>query len=127
MSYHTSNIVQEKTFKFSLMIIGYTEHLRRIGQREMASQLFRSGTGIGANICEAQNAESHADFVHKFKIAAKESEETQYWLRLCLASEHYPNPDEGLYSEIQQICRIINRIIGSSKKRIQLKNNQNSN
>ena len=121
MSYPSSNIVQDKTFNFSLMIIEYTEKLRKRGHREMASQLFKSGTGIGANVCEAQNAESQADFVHKFKIAAKEAEETQYWIRLCQASGYYPKPAEILPSEIRQICRLINRIIGSSKKRIQLK------
>jgi four helix bundle protein len=89
----------------------------------MASQLFKSGTGIGANVSEAQNAESNADFIHKFKIAAKEAEETQYWIRLCLASEYYPNPEETLLSEIGQICRLVNRIIGSTKRRAQQNKN----
>ena len=48
----------------------------------LSNQLFRSGTSIGANSFEAQNAESKADFIHKIKIAAKEADETQYWLIL---------------------------------------------
>ena len=78
----------------------------------MASQIFRSGTSIGANIREAQNAESKADFIHKFKIAAKEADEVKYWLSLCKESEFYPNPSE----ELQSINLILSKIISSSKK-----------
>ncbi len=70
------NIIVEKTFDFSLQIILFTEVLRKESKFELASQLFRSGTSIGANVKEAQNAESKADFIHKFKIAAKEADET---------------------------------------------------
>ena len=48
----------------------------------LAKQLIRSGTSVGANIKEAQNAQSGRDFVHKLKIAAKELDETEYWLFL---------------------------------------------
>ena len=82
----------------------------------MASQIFRSGTSIGANIREAQNAESKADFIHKFKIAAKEADEVKYWLSLCKESEFYPNPSEELHKEIQSINLILSKIISSSKK-----------
>jgi four helix bundle protein len=82
----------------------------------MASQIFRSGTSIGANIREAQNAESKADFIHKFKIAAKEADEIEYWLNLCKESEFYPNPNEELFKEIQSINLILSKIISSSKK-----------
>ena len=82
----------------------------------MASQIFRCGTSIGANIREAQNAESKADFIHKFKIAAKEADEIQYWLCLCKESEFYPNPNEELFKEIQSINLILSKIISSSKK-----------
>ena len=82
----------------------------------MASQIFRSGTSIGANIKEAQNAESKADFIHKFKIAAKEADELLYWLQLCEKSEFYPNPEEVLISELNSISLIVSKIISSSKK-----------
>ena len=59
----------------------------------MANQLFRSGTSIGANVKEAQNAESKADFIHKMKISIKEVEETEYWLLLCKHSKEYPDTD----------------------------------
>ncbi len=70
------NIIVQKTFEFSLDLISFTEELRNERKYEMASQLFKSGTSIGANVREAQNSESMADFVHKFKIAAKEGDET---------------------------------------------------
>jgi len=49
----------------------------------VARQLLKAGTSIGANVREVQNAESKTDFIHKMKIAAKETDETEYWLELC--------------------------------------------
>ena len=111
------NLIVKKTFDFALDTIDYTENLRTLHKYEMASQLFRSGTSIGANVWEAQNAESNADFIHKFKIAAKEADETNYWLRLCKASPHYPDPKPEYFSELQSITRITSKIISSSKKK----------
>lgn len=109
------NVIVKKTFDFSIEIIEYSEKLRELKKFEMASQLFRSGTSIGANSWEAQNAESRADFIHKFKIAAKEGDETNYWLELCKASKHYPDPQKSLFSELKSIILIISKIIGTSK------------
>ncbi|WP_424492866.1 four helix bundle protein [Salinimicrobium sp. GXAS 041] len=110
------NLIVNKTFEFALGIIDYTEALRSHHKYEMASQLFRSGTSIGANVREAQNAESNADFIHKFKIAAKESDETNYWLKLCKASPHISSPDHRIMTECISIIKIISKIISSSKK-----------
>ena len=81
----------------------------------MADQIFRAGTSIGANVHEAQNAESKADFIHKFKIAMKECEETNYWLNLCLSSKHLPDP-VGLLEKQESISKVLNKINGTSKK-----------
>ncbi len=110
------NLIVKMSFEFSLKIIAYAELIRQSNRFEMASQIFRSGTSIGANIREAQNAESKADFIHKFKIAAKEADEVQYWLTLCKESESYPNPSEQLFKEIQSINLILSKIIATSKK-----------
>ena len=75
----------------------------------------KSGTSIGANVWEAQNAESKNDFIHKFKIAAKEMDETEYWLLLCNHSKKYPK-DETLLEKLESISKVINKIIASSKK-----------
>ncbi|MCP9199360.1 four helix bundle protein [Gramella sp. GC03-9] len=110
------NIIVSKTFDFSLEIILFTEVLRNERKFELASQLFRSGTSIGANVKEAQNAESKADFIHKFKIAAKEADETIYWLELCSKSEVLPNPTTGLLDKANEIMKILSKIISSAKK-----------
>ncbi len=73
-----SNVVLEKSIQFSLLIIEFTELLESNRKFVIAKQLLKSGTSIGANIHETQNAESRADFIHKMKIAVKELEETKY-------------------------------------------------
>ncbi|MCL6217160.1 four helix bundle protein [Zunongwangia pacifica] len=110
------NIIVDKTFNFSLIIIEFSEELKADHKYEMSSQLFRSGTSIGANTWEAQNAESKKDFIHKLKIASKEADETFYWLKLCKASNHYPNPPDFLMKEIEVIIKILSKIVASSKK-----------
>jgi four helix bundle protein len=83
----------------------------------ISKQLLKSGTAIGANAMEAQNAESTADFIHKFKVAAKEAEETQYWLLLYSYSKNYPDCKE-LLSKIDEINSVLAKIISSTKKKL---------
>ena len=83
------NVIVEKSVNFSLSVIKYCEVLEQDRKWVIARQLLRSGTSIGANIFEAQNAESRVDFIHKLKIAAKEASETLYWLILCERSNFY--------------------------------------
>lgn len=116
----SGNIILDKSFKFSLMIMEYCEPLYVNKRFKMADQLFRSGTSIGANIREAQNAESRFDFVHKFKIAAKECDETSYWLELCEFSGLYPSTAE-LRKELGDISRILDKIISTTKKSLSTK------
>ena len=110
------NVIIKLTFQFALEIVKYCEDLQLTKKFVIANQLLKSGTSIGANIREAQNAESKADFIHKFKIAAKEIEETTYWLELCNYSENSPNTDE-LIEQINNISRIVNKIIITSKQK----------
>ena len=77
--------------------------------------MLRSGTSIGANVRESEHAQSKADFIHKFKISAKEIEETIYWLELCKFSNNYPNVDD-LIEQVNNISRIVNKIIITSKQ-----------
>jgi four helix bundle protein len=109
------NIILTKTIEFSLSVIEFCEELETKRKFIIANQLLRSGTSIGANIHEAQNAESKADFIHKVKIAAKEVEETKYWLVLCKKSNSYPFNEE-LEIQIKEIGLIIYKILSSSKK-----------
>ena len=105
----------ELTFQFSLKVILYTDLLNESRKYVFANQLLRSGTSIGANVREAQNAESRADFIHKLKVASKEANETEYWLQLCNHANGYPEPT-GLLEDITSINKVLNKIIGSSKR-----------
>ncbi len=71
MQTNKENIIVRLTFEFSLAIIKYTETLEAKRRYNIANQLFRSGTSIGANVREAQNAESKNDFIHKKKSQPK--------------------------------------------------------
>lgn len=83
----------------------------------IARQLLKSGTSIGANIREAQSVESLMDFVHKMKIAAKEADETEYWLQLCKNAPNYPDP-VGLIELNKEIVKLLTTIIAKSKSRL---------
>ena len=106
------NVILNLSFVFALEIIKFTEGLEQLKKYNMANQLFRSGTSIGANVREAQNAESKLDFIHKIKISAKEAEETEFWLLLCQNSANYPNC-ESLLEAVLVLKKII---IGNAKK-----------
>ena len=108
-------MIIEKSLLFSLSIIQFTEVLEHNRKFVIAKQLLRSGTSIGANIFEAQNAESRTDFIHKMKIAAKEGGKTMYWLLLCEQSSSYPF-EVKLKNDAAEIIRILSSIIASSKR-----------
>ena len=109
------NIIVTKTFDFALDIIEFSEDLYEAKRFPLANQIFKSGTSIGANVREAQNAESKADFIHKLKIAAKEADETEYWIMLCLKSKYLKSPSDKLISDLKEILLILSKIISSSK------------
>jgi four helix bundle protein len=109
------NVIVEKSFEFALKIVSYCERLEEKKKFVISRQLLGSGTSIGANIREAQNAESKADFIHKLKIAAKEADESEYWLLLCKYSNSYPF-DEQLLTDLNELIRILSKIISTSKR-----------
>lgn len=109
------NIILKKTIEFSVEIVKYVGLLERQKNYVIARQILRAGAAIGANVHEAQNPESRADFVHKFKIAAKEADETRYWLILCQHSSGFPDC-KHLLEKLTEIEKIITKIIFTSKK-----------
>lgn len=115
---NTGNVILDKSFSYALDIIRYTEELEEKKKFVIANLLKKSRTSIGANVHEAQNAESRADFIHKIKIAAKEAEETEYWLLLCKHSANYPF-QEDLTNKLQELKRLMNSIINSAKSNAQ--------
>jgi len=83
------NPLKEKSFQFALQIISlYKQLIDEQKEFVLSKQILRSGTSIGANIREAQNAENKADFIHKLSIAQKECDETIYWLELLHQSAY---------------------------------------
>jgi four helix bundle protein len=85
--------------------------------RILGNQLLRSGTSIGANVHEAQGAQSRADFIAKMSIAHKEARESAYWLRLIREAELMAaHRVKDLTEETQQIIRILSSILLTAKK-----------
>ena len=109
------NLIVNLSFQFALDIITFTESLQQLKKFNLANQLFRSGTSIGANVREAQGCESKSDFIHKMKIAYKEAEESSYWLELCNLSESYLKPPAKLLTDIVSILKVLGKIISTAK------------
>ena len=107
------NLIVELSFDFALEILRCAKELQKSRDYSLADQLLRSGISIGANVREAQNAESKADFIHKMKIAAKEAE-VEYYLQLILKSEYLEVTDLPV-EQIKSIIKVLSKIISSSK------------
>ena len=113
---NSSNPLVRESIKLALASIQYCTLLDNHRKYVVARQLLRCSTSVGANISEAQNAESKADFVHKLKIAAKELDETKYWLYLCQEAEDFPDPSD-VYAQVIPVSKLLTTIIASCKKR----------
>jgi four helix bundle protein len=109
------NIIVNKSIRFSVAALNYCQILFRQKQVVIANQLSRAAVAIGANISEAQQAESRIDFIHKIKLAAKEASEVQYWLEICWRPDEKEFRNE-LMNDIREINAILSRIIVTSKK-----------
>ncbi|NJO00858.1 MAG: four helix bundle protein [Bacteroidia bacterium] len=114
------NIIKDKSLRFAIRIVNLYKLLS--GERKefvMSKQLLRSGTSVGANIQEAQNGESKADFIHKLGIAQKETNETLYWLELLKETDYIAKEEfESMHSDATEILKIIRTIILNTKKNI---------
>ena len=111
------NIILHRTVDFSVAIKKYCEVLLSKKETAIANQLLRCGMAIGANVSEAQQAESRSDFIHKMKIDSKEASETLYWLSICEKMNNF-GFQHVLLNELKQIIAIISKIIISAKKNI---------
>jgi len=110
--------IDERTFKFSLLIVEVYKYLNLNKEYILSKQLLRSGTSIGANVEEAQAGQSKADFISKMSIASKEARESKYWIRLLIESNYLINfnKKEELLQEIDNIINIITKIIMTSRE-----------
>ncbi|NEO91479.1 MAG: four helix bundle protein [Moorea sp. SIO3G5] len=114
----TKKDIQERTLNFSVRIVNLCKFLRQNGGTgyDLSKQLIRCGTSIGANVEEAQNAESKRDFIHKMSISLKEARETNYWLKILIATEKKLEPRLlSLLNESNELISIIYAIIKNTK------------
>ena len=112
--------IEEKSFDFAVRIVNLKDYL--INERkefDLSRQILRSGTSIGANVSEAQQAQSQADFLSKINIALKEAAETKYWLKLLRATDKLTKKEtESILSECVEIEKILYSIVRTTKAKI---------
>ena len=112
--------IRERTFQFAVRVI---QAVRRLpddaATRVVAYQLVKAATSVGANVEEADGAESKRDFVHKMSIARKEARESRYWIRIVQASTTDSDEWAALQQESEEIARIVSAIINSSQRKTQ--------
>ncbi len=111
------NVIEVKSFQFAVRIVKLYKHLSSTKKEyTLSKQLLKSGTSIGANVSEAQQAQSKADFVSKLNIALKEASETDYWLRLLQATDYLSNSEfDSIVSDCREIEKLLTAIIKSTK------------
>lgn len=106
------NIIESKSFEFAIRIVNLYKYLTAEKQEYVLSkQLLKSGTSIGANVAEAQKAQTKPDFNSKMNIALKESNETYYWLRLLYKTDYLlQNEFDSIEKDIKEIIAILTSI-----------------
>lgn len=106
------SIIKERSYEFALMIIRLYLDLKDAKHFELAAQILRSGTSIGANIEEALAGQSRKDFLAKMSIASKEARETNYWLRLLQDSKLMEEKKiKPLINESVELIKILTKIV----------------
>jgi len=113
MAQQSPKDIQKRTFDFAIRVVKLVDRLSRtLAAVEIGRQVLRSGTSVGANVQEADAAESKKDFVHKMGIARKEAQETRYWLAI-IRTAILPNDAEVelLWKESDELARILYTII----------------
>ena len=115
----TENLILDKSFQFALRIMKLYAHLKRSKvERDLALQLLRSGTSIGANIEEAIGGSSRKDFIHKLEIAYREARESKYWIKLFMEGNWLETKLAGSFiKDCEEIIKILTAIINSSKSK----------
>ena len=110
------NVIMRKSFAFSVRIVNLHRYLsRKKNEFVISRQICKSGTSIGANIAEAQQAQTRPDFLSKLNISLKETTETLYWLRLLEATDYLTKSE---YESIASDCIELEKILTASVKAI---------
>lgn len=114
MENERSNVIEEKSYSFSIRIIKLYKYLNEDKKiYAIANQILRSGTSIGALIKESAHAQSKADFLNKMNVALKEANETHYWLSLLHDTDYIKDNE---YSSINKDCEELLKLLISIVK-----------
>lgn len=116
--YDKDNVVLNKSFDFAIEIIELYKLLKSKNEFVISKQLLRSGTSIGANIEEANAAQTKKDFATKMSLASKEARETRYWLRLLNKSKLVDNDYKNYINKIDELIRIITAIVKTAQSNL---------
>jgi len=111
--------LEERTAKFGENIIKFAKKVPKNAITiPLITQLVKAGTSVGANYCEADDAESKRDFTHKIGICKKEARESKHWLRMIVvACPELKEEARPLWTEAKELNLIFNAIVRSSKKK----------
>jgi len=121
------SIIKQKSYDFALRIIRLCAWLKEEKHFEIATQLLKSGTSIGANVEEALAGQSRKDFFAKMSLASKEARETNYWLRL-IRDSGILNTDkiQAITDESEELCKILTSIVKTVSEKTKIESTKNS-
>ncbi|CAD0000655.1 four helix bundle protein [Flavobacterium chungangense] len=116
----SESIVKTKSFELAVRGVNFYKHL--VSEKKefvMSKQFLRSITSVGANVREAVNAQSKADFIHKLSIAQKECDESMYWLEILKEADYISLAEfDSIHQQCNDVLKIIRSIIITSKKKL---------
>ncbi|MBQ6163624.1 MAG: four helix bundle protein [Clostridia bacterium] len=114
-----ANAIEDKSFEFAVRIVRLSQYLNSEKKEYvMSKQILKCGTSIGANVAEAQQAQSYADFIAKIGIASKEAQETYYWIRLLARTGYItPRMSRSLLSDCNELIRLLTSILNTAKNK----------
>ena len=111
-----AGVLEEKSEKFAIRIINMYKYLvNEKKESVMSKQVLRSGTSIGANIAEAQYAQSKADFITKMHISLKEASETRYWLKLLYSTSYINNSQTSIIDDCDELIKLLTSTCKTTK------------
>lgn len=114
------SVLKDKSYSFALRIVKLYKYI--VSEKKeyvLSKQILRAGTSIGANVEEANHAQSKADFIHKLSISQKEAFETDYWLRLLRDSEYLTETQaDSLLNDCRELQKLITASIKTAKENL---------
>lgn len=112
------NVIKDKSFEFAKEIVYLYKVLAEKKEFVLSKQLLRSGTSIGANVREAEHAQSKADFIHMLSISLKEANETEYWIDLLYETKYINDVEfQNIKNKNIELLKLLTSIINTSKNK----------